>query len=93
MERSGVLNELGSSLPGNDSLVPGSELISEIAAGREELRKSDDGLTPQREIDVIVNLVKSKGPEYYDQYVSDHHYNARVGGSSAACGGVAPGLN
>ena len=80
LERSGVLNELGSSLPGNDSLVPGSELISEIAAGREELRKSDDGLTPQREIDVIVNLVKSKGPEYYDQYVSDHHYNARVGG-------------
>ena len=80
LERSGVLNELGSSLPGNDSLVPGSELISEIAAGREELRKSDNGLTPQREIDVIINLVKSKGPEYYDQYVSDHHYNARVGG-------------
>ena len=80
LERSGMLEELGSSLPGNDSLAPGSELLSEITASREELRKSKDGLTPQGELDAIVNLVKSKGADYYNKYVSDHYHNVRSGG-------------
>lgn len=80
LERSGMLEELGSSLPGNDSLAPGSEILSEIAASREELRKSEGGLTPQGELDSIVTLVKSKGAEYYNKYVSDHYQNARAGG-------------
>ena len=80
LERSGVLDEIGSSLPGNDALVPGSELLSEIATSRDKLLKSEDGLTPQREIDAIVNIMKSKGPDFYNQYVENHHQNARSGG-------------
>ena len=80
LERSGALDEIGSALPGSNALLPNQELTAEITKGREDLQKSDKGLTPQGEIDMISQIVKGKGKGFYDQYMANHRQLARSGG-------------
>ena len=82
IERTGALEELGTSFGGSDSPVAGSEVMAEISKGREDLEKSEKGLTPQGEIEMITRIMKSKGNTYYDQYVLDHRNRSRTGGLS-----------
>ena len=80
LKDSDVLDEVGSALPGNESLLPSQELIAEITKAREDLvTKSDKAVTPEDEIAMISRIVKSKGSTFYDQYVADHRRVSRGG--------------